>query len=91
MCCVKLTVHASLDTLLSPLLLAVNQAQNRGGRGKAGAKMSDSSDEVAHFLTCRDHNTLLFVSDRGIAYGIKAFQVRAYITSSQSDTALTHN
>jgi len=37
--------------------------------------MSDSDDEVAHFLTCRDHDNLLFVSDKGKAYSIRAFQV----------------
>lgn len=57
-------------------LLVWQQAQKRGTRGKAGAKMSDAEDEVAHFLTCRDHNTLLFVSDRGVAYGLRAFQAR---------------
>ncbi|KAG5188528.1 DNA topoisomerase IV, ATP/GTP binding site [Tribonema minus] len=51
------------------------QAQRRGTRGKAGAKLSDPGDEVAQFFTCRDHNTVLFVSDRGVAYGLRAFQV----------------
>ncbi|CAM9940419.1 unnamed protein product, partial [Phaeothamnion confervicola] len=51
-------------------------AQNRGTRGKAGAKMSDDEDVVVHFFLCQqDHDTLLFVSDRGVAYGIRAFQV----------------
>ncbi|CAM9092331.1 unnamed protein product [Pylaiella littoralis] len=50
-------------------------AQNRGTRGKAGAKMSSDHDVVQHFFTCQDHDTILFVSDRGVAYGIRAFQV----------------
>ncbi|CBN74882.1 DNA gyrase subunit A [Ectocarpus siliculosus] len=50
-------------------------AQNRGTRGKAGAKMSSDHDVVQHFFTCQDHDTILFVSDKGVAYGIRAFQV----------------
>ncbi|CAN0149786.1 unnamed protein product [Discosporangium mesarthrocarpum] len=57
-------------------------AQRRGTRGKAGAKMSGEEDLVQHFFTCQaretrrgDHDTILFVSDRGVAYGIRAFQV----------------
>ncbi|CAM9596691.1 unnamed protein product [Chrysoparadoxa australica] len=51
------------------------QAQNRGTRGKAGAKLSEEEDHVVHFVTCQDHDTLLFVSDRGVAYALRAFQV----------------
>ncbi|CAM9675174.1 unnamed protein product, partial [Laminaria digitata] len=50
-------------------------AQNRGTRGKAGAKMSSDHDLVQHFFTCQDHDTILFVSNKGVAYGIRAFQV----------------
>jgi hypothetical protein len=71
--------HSRLPPLSAPCLAAAwrwrSQAQRRGTRGKAGAKLSSAEDEVAHFLTCRDHNTLLFVSDRGVAYGLRAFQV----------------
>lgn len=50
-------------------------AQNRGTRGKAGAKLSDDHDVVHQFFTCQDHDTVLFVSNRGVAYSIRAFQV----------------
>lgn len=50
-------------------------AQSRGGKGKAGAKLKDVQDTVAHFLTCNDHDSILFISDKGIAYSVKAFQV----------------
>ena len=35
----------------------------------------NGEDTVAHFITCRDHDTVLFISDRGIAYGVRAFEV----------------
>lgn len=50
------------------------EAQNRGTRGKAGNKMKED-DGVEHFLTCCDHDTVLFFSDRGVVYSISAYQI----------------
>jgi len=55
--------------------LTTFEAQSRGGRGKAGAKLSNEEDAVAHFISCKDHDSLIFFSDSGIAYGLKAYQV----------------
>lgn len=55
------------------------ESQGRGTRGKRGTSTSDSSsaaeNEVAHCFTCNDHDTLLMVTDAGIAYGIRAYQI----------------
>ena len=41
------------------------EAQSRGGRGKAGAKLSaQKGDAVAHFFSCNDHDALLFITNR---------------------------
>jgi len=40
------------------------EAQNRGGRGKSGAKLSTDDDSVMHFFTCNNHDAILFVSDK---------------------------
>jgi len=50
------------------------EAQNRATRGKAGTRMRDD-DVVDHFLTCCDHDTVLFFSDRGVVYSLRAFQI----------------
>jgi DNA gyrase subunit A len=50
------------------------EAQNRGTRGKAGNKMKED-DGVEHFLTCCDHDTVLFFSDRGVVYSLSAYQI----------------
>jgi len=59
--------------------LNVFESQGRGTRGKRGTSdtgTGDSEDnEIAHCFTCNDHDTLLMVSQRGIAYGLRAFQV----------------
>ncbi|MDB9495783.1 DNA topoisomerase (ATP-hydrolyzing) subunit A [Spirulina major CS-329] len=50
------------------------EAQHRATRGRAGAKIKDN-DAVEHFLTCCDHNVVLFFSDRGVVYSINAYKI----------------
>jgi DNA gyrase subunit A len=49
-------------------------AQSRNTRGKAGANMKED-DVVEHFVTCYDHDTVMFLSDRGVVYATKAYQI----------------
>ena len=51
-------------------------AQNRATRGKAGTKIKED-DVIEHFITCCDHDTLLFFSDRGVVYSLPAYQIPA--------------
>ena len=52
-------------------------SQGRGTRGKRGTSDGggSSDSEVAHCFTCNDHDTLLMVTHKGIAYGLRAYQV----------------
>ena len=52
------------------------EAQSRATRGKAAAKMKEN-DGVEHFMTCCDHDTVLFFSDRGVVYSLHAYQIPA--------------
>jgi DNA gyrase subunit A len=58
--------------------MAVNEfaAQARATRGKAATRMKDD-DGVEHFLSCCDHDSILFFSDRGVVYCLKAYQIPA--------------
>ncbi len=58
--------------------MAVNDftAQARATRGKAAARIKED-DGVEHFLTCCDHDSVLFFSDRGVVYCLKAYQIPA--------------
>ncbi len=38
--------------------------QSRGGKGKAGTKLSTDEDSVMHFFVCNTLDSLLFVTDR---------------------------
>ena len=51
-------------------------AQSRATRGKAAAKIKEN-DVVEHFMTCCDHDTVLFFSDRGVVYSFDAYQIPA--------------
>ncbi|MGB3560174.1 MAG: DNA topoisomerase (ATP-hydrolyzing) subunit A, partial [Geitlerinemataceae cyanobacterium] len=50
------------------------EAQNRATRGKSGTKMKED-DGIEHFLTCCDHDSVLFFSQRGVVYCLKAYQI----------------
>jgi DNA gyrase subunit A len=50
------------------------EAQSRATRGKAAAKIKED-DNVEHFLTCCDHDSILFFSERGVVYCLKAYQI----------------
>lgn len=50
------------------------EAQSRATRGKAATKMKED-DGIEHFITCCDHDTVLFFSDRGVVYSIPAYQL----------------
>jgi len=59
------------------LPLKTFDSQRRGTRGKKGTTSTATADdgEISHCFTCNDHDTLLFLTLRGIAYGIRAFQI----------------
>ncbi len=50
------------------------RTQRRGGRGVRGAEMKED-DIVSVLLTCSTHDTLLFFTNRGRVYRIRAYQV----------------
>lgn len=50
------------------------EAQNRATRGKSGTKMKED-DGVKHFLSCCDHDSIMFFTERGVAYCLKAYQI----------------
>jgi DNA gyrase subunit A len=50
------------------------EQQRRGTRGKAGARMAED-DLLMHFLACNDHDRVLFISEKGVAFAVRAFQV----------------
>lgn len=60
--------------------------QKRGGRGSFGVKNMREEDHVAHFFTCRDHDTVLIITEDGQAYKLQAYKVP--VSSKNSRGAL---
>ncbi len=50
------------------------EAQSRATRGRAGARIKED-DAVEHFFACNDHDSILFFSDRGVVFALKAYQI----------------
>lgn len=50
------------------------RAQNRGGKGITGAKINDD-DYVSRMLYASSHDTILFFSNLGKVYSLRAFQI----------------
>ncbi|GGA58355.1 DNA topoisomerase (ATP-hydrolyzing) subunit A [Okeania sp. KiyG1] len=50
------------------------EAQSRATRGKSGTKMKED-DGVEHFLSCCDHDSILFFTQRGVVYCLSAYQI----------------
>jgi DNA gyrase subunit A len=50
------------------------EAQSRDGRGRKGAQIKED-DGVEHFFACNDHDSILFFSDRGVVYCLRAYQI----------------
>mmetsp|Transcript_26510 Transcript_26510/g.38011 ORF Transcript_26510/g.38011 Transcript_26510/m.38011 type:complete len:957 (+) Transcript_26510:67-2937(+) len=77
--------------------LATFESQGRGTRGKRGTSSSsggssqsaviddDSNydNEVAHCFTCNDHDSLLVMTNGGVAFSIRAYQVPQKMASAK--------
>jgi DNA gyrase subunit A len=50
------------------------EIQSRATRGKAGANIKDD-DAIEHFLACCTHDYILFFSDRGKVYSVRAYEI----------------
>ncbi len=50
------------------------KAIGKGGKGVIGAKLADG-DYVDHLFTCSSHDILTFITSKGKAYYIKAFEI----------------
>jgi DNA gyrase subunit A len=54
---------------------ATYKAQNRGGKGVTGMATKEE-DEIAHLISATTHDTILFFTDKGKVYGIKAWEIQ---------------
>jgi DNA gyrase subunit A len=50
------------------------EPQTRGTRGKKGVVIQEN-DEISHFFSCNTHDTILCISQNGIAFAFRAYQI----------------
>eukprot|EP00897_Mesotaenium_endlicherianum_P000378 jgi/Mesen1/10340/ME000008S10125 len=62
------------DASLMRMAVDTFSAQRRGTSGKSGGRLK-GDDALARFFLCRNHDYILFFSDRGIAYCVRAYTV----------------
>lgn len=53
---------------------SVYKAQNRGGKGVTGMKQREE-DVISEMFTCSSHDNILFVTNKGIAYKLKCYEL----------------
>lgn len=56
------------------VLLKNYEKQNRGGKGKISANTHDD-DFIESFFTVKTHDTIMFITDRGQLYWLKAYKI----------------
>lgn len=56
------------------MAISVYKAQNRGGKGVTGMKQREE-DVVSEMFTCSSHDNILFVTNKGIMYKLKCFEL----------------
>ena len=67
-------IIVSKQGYLKRVPLSEFQAHGRGHVGVRGAQIREN-DSVAHFFACQDHDVVLAVSERGVAYTVYAFEI----------------
>ena len=70
----ELVVVVSKSGYVKTVAADAFRRQSRGGRGVAGAKLRDQ-DYVEHLLTTTAHSYLLFFSNRGRVYRLRAHEI----------------
>jgi len=58
--------------------------QNRGTSGKSGGRMR-TNDAMSDVFVCRTHDYVLFFSERGIVYSVRAYQIPEGSRTSAGD------
>jgi len=62
-------ILVTVKGFIKRMQIAEFSSKRRGTRGKA------DDDFVKHFMTCNNHDTVLFFTQRGMAFGLPAFKI----------------
>ncbi|MFA6865937.1 MAG: DNA gyrase subunit A [Clostridia bacterium] len=67
-------ISMTYEGYIKRIAVSEYKSQNRGGMGVKGHKLKDN-DFVNKMFVCNSHDDLLFFSNKGKAYGMKAFMI----------------
>ncbi len=70
----KMVVFMTAQGYIKKVMLDEFENQGRGGRGKGGLTTRDE-DSVKNFFTTSNHAVVLFLTNRGVAYSLKVYQL----------------
>ena len=68
------TIVMVTKLFIKRMVVETFESQARGTRGKKGVSIQEN-DEISHFFSCYNHDTILCVSQSGIAFAFRAFQI----------------
>jgi DNA gyrase subunit A len=68
----EMIITITRDGYIKRVPIDTYRPQGRGGRGVLGAK-SKESDEIAHLFVATTHHYILFFTDKGRVYRLKAY------------------
>jgi len=71
----KVIITRTNDGYIKRIPIDVYHKQNRGGRGKIGLETKEN-DQIVDIITTSTHNELLFFTDFGKLYHIKAYKIK---------------
>ncbi len=70
----EMVVTYSHNGYIKRMPISTYKAQRRGGKGISGMKQRDE-DFVEEMFTCSTHDHILFISDKGLMYKIKCYEI----------------
>mmetsp|Transcript_48816 Transcript_48816/g.97746 ORF Transcript_48816/g.97746 Transcript_48816/m.97746 type:complete len:687 (+) Transcript_48816:588-2648(+) len=68
------TIVMVTKIFIKRMIIETFESQTRGTRGKKGLQIQEN-DEISHFFSCYNHDTILCVSLDGIAFSFNAFRI----------------
>lgn len=84
----EMVVTVSRSGYAKRVSLSTYRAQQRGGKGRSGMRVTDK-DAVAEMFVAKTHDTLLLLSTRGLAYALRVY--RLPLSTPQSTGKSLHN
>jgi DNA gyrase subunit A len=68
------TIVIVTNFFIKRMIIETFESQSRGTRGKKGI-IIEKNDQLMHFFSCNNHDTIICISRKGIGYSFKGYQI----------------